>query len=198
MLRVRLRGSSYPPMTRTAPRVLQRHIRLGGRPSADRGELALPYAEVERTISGGHISAAGRRTESGSTVPLKHLSKIHEVWARGMGTHLREVESGFRYTPTTTFETFPFPWPLGQRVKAAQFVRAIEAAAPELNTLRQGWLNPPGQLTRILSCAPSSTSTTLAQLSSPRPTDDWTAQYWTLTAGPLTSRTKTFWRIYST
>ena len=26
-----------------------------------------------------------------------------------MGTQLREVESGFRYTPTTTFETFPFP-----------------------------------------------------------------------------------------
>ena len=89
-------------------------------------------------------------------------------------------------------------WPLGQRVKAAQFVRAIEAAARELNTLRVGWLNPLGQLTRILSCAPSPTSTTLAQLGSPRPTNDWTARYWTLTAGPLTSRTKTFWRIYST
>ena len=125
-------------------------------------------------------------------------SKIHEVWARGMGTQLREVESGFRYTPTTTFETFPFPWPLGQRVKAAQFVRAIEAAARELNTLRVGWLNPLGQLTRILTCAPSPTSTTLAQLGSPRPTNDWTARYRTLTAGPLTSRTKTFWRIYST
>jgi hypothetical protein len=28
---------------------------------------------------------------------------------RGLGTQLREVESGFRYTATTTFETFPFP-----------------------------------------------------------------------------------------
>jgi hypothetical protein len=28
-----------------------------------------------------------------------------------MGTQLREYESGFRYTPTTTFETFPFPRP---------------------------------------------------------------------------------------
>ena len=36
-------------------------------------------------------------------------SAVHELWARGMGTQLREVESGFRYTPTTTFETFPFP-----------------------------------------------------------------------------------------
>ena len=36
-------------------------------------------------------------------------SSVHELWARGMGTQLREVESGFRYTPTTTFETFPLP-----------------------------------------------------------------------------------------
>ena len=38
-------------------------------------------------------------------------SRVHELWARGMGTQLREVESGFRYTPTTCFETFPFPRP---------------------------------------------------------------------------------------
>ncbi len=36
-------------------------------------------------------------------------SRIHEVWALAMGTQLRERESGFRYTPTTCFETFPFP-----------------------------------------------------------------------------------------
>lgn len=91
-------------------------------------------------------------------------SKIHEVWARGMGTQLREVESGFRYTPTTTFETFPFPWPLGQRVKAAQFVRAIEAAARELNTLREGWLNPPGATDAYLKLR------TLTNLYNARPT----------------------------
>ncbi len=38
-------------------------------------------------------------------------SRVHELWARGTGTQLREVESGFRYTPTTCFETFPFPRP---------------------------------------------------------------------------------------
>jgi len=37
-------------------------------------------------------------------------SSIHELWARRMGTQLREAESGFRYTPTTCFETFPLPW----------------------------------------------------------------------------------------
>jgi hypothetical protein len=36
-------------------------------------------------------------------------SQIHEVWSLAVGTQLREKESGFRYTPTTCFETFPFP-----------------------------------------------------------------------------------------
>ena len=38
-------------------------------------------------------------------------SHFHEVWALAQGTQLREKESGFRYTPTTCFETFPFPFP---------------------------------------------------------------------------------------
>jgi hypothetical protein len=37
-------------------------------------------------------------------------SRIHEVWTLAQGTQLREKESGFRYTPTTCFETFPFPF----------------------------------------------------------------------------------------
>lgn len=36
-------------------------------------------------------------------------SRLHRVWSLAMGTQLREKESGFRYTPTTCFETFPFP-----------------------------------------------------------------------------------------
>jgi hypothetical protein len=65
-------------------------------------------------------------------------SRVHELWARGMGTQLREVESGFRYTPSTCFETFPFPHPTDEQ-------RAeIAAAAKRLNDLREGWLNPPG------------------------------------------------------
>lgn len=34
-------------------------------------------------------------------------SSIHEIWARAQGTQLREVESGFRYTPNSTFAPFP-------------------------------------------------------------------------------------------
>ncbi len=64
-------------------------------------------------------------------------SRVHEVWARAMGTQLREVESGFRYTPTTTFETFPFPEPTIDQMEA------IAQSAKRLNELRDGWLNPP-------------------------------------------------------
>ena len=61
-------------------------------------------------------------------------SRIHEVWALRMGTRL---ETRPRYTPTTCFETFPFPAPTdAQRA-------AIGAAAAELNALRERWLNPP-------------------------------------------------------
>ncbi len=65
-------------------------------------------------------------------------SRVHEAWARATGTQLREVESGFRYTPTTCFETFPFPRPADEQREA------IAAAARELVRLRDGWLNPPG------------------------------------------------------
>ncbi len=64
-------------------------------------------------------------------------SRVHEAWALAQGTQLREKESGFRYTPTTCFETFPFPeLTTAHRDPIAQ-------AARELNDLREGWLNPP-------------------------------------------------------
>lgn len=69
-------------------------------------------------------------------------SVAHERWALRLGTQLREKESGARYTPTTSFETFPFPWPPGAEPAADPLVRAIAAAAKELNDLREGWLNP--------------------------------------------------------
>jgi type II restriction/modification system DNA methylase subunit YeeA len=63
-------------------------------------------------------------------------SRVHEVWARSTGTQLREAESGFRYTPTTCFETFPFP----NGTQNDQW--AISLAAKDLNELRENWLNP--------------------------------------------------------
>jgi hypothetical protein len=64
-------------------------------------------------------------------------SRVHEVWARSQGTQVRERESGFRYTPTTCFETFPFPKPTDEQRDA------IAEAAQELDRLRSNWLNPP-------------------------------------------------------
>ena len=63
-------------------------------------------------------------------------SSFHELWARQVGSQLREAESGGTYTPTTCFETFPFPEAdEGQR-------GAVARAAARLNELREGWLNP--------------------------------------------------------
>jgi hypothetical protein len=63
-------------------------------------------------------------------------SRVHERWALAQGTQL---ETRPRYTPTTCFETFPFPHPSeAQRT-------AIAEAARELDRLREGWLHPPGR-----------------------------------------------------
>ena len=42
-------------------------------------------------------------------------SRVHEVWSLATGTQVRERESGFRYTHTTCFETFPFPEPTDEQ-----------------------------------------------------------------------------------
>jgi type II restriction/modification system DNA methylase subunit YeeA len=78
-------------------------------------------------------------------------SRIHEVWARALGTQVRERESGFRYTPTTCFETFPFP-AANKKQQAA-----IAAAAKELDTLRNNWLNPPDWVREEILEFPGST-----------------------------------------
>jgi hypothetical protein len=58
----------------------------------------------------------------------------HQLWSLRMGTRL---ETRPRYTPTTCFETFPFPTP-SEEQKAR-----IAAAAKALDNLRTAWLNPP-------------------------------------------------------
>jgi hypothetical protein len=62
-------------------------------------------------------------------------SRVHETWALGLGTQL---ETRPRYTPSTTFETFPFPDPTDEQRER------IGNAARRLVELRDGWLNPPG------------------------------------------------------
>lgn len=68
-------------------------------------------------------------------------SRLHELWALRMGTSLEDRP---RYTPTTTFETFPFPFPPGQEPPDNPRVYAIAEAARALVEKRDLWLNPDG------------------------------------------------------
>ena len=72
-------------------------------------------------------------------------SRAHELWSLRMGTSLEDRP---RYTPTSTFETFPFPWPLDTPEEALTAQQrgqrdAIGAAARALDEARRRWLNPP-------------------------------------------------------
>ena len=75
-------------------------------------------------------------------------SRAHEVWGLHMGTQLEDRP---RYTPTSTFETFPFPWPPGKEPKSSPLVKAIAEAARELVKQRDQWLNPPKAGPEILA-----------------------------------------------
>jgi type II restriction/modification system DNA methylase subunit YeeA len=71
-------------------------------------------------------------------------SRFHEMWARRLGTSLEDRP---RYTPTTTFETFPFPEGLTPDIPPTEYAddpraQKIAAAAKRLNELRNNWLNP--------------------------------------------------------
>jgi hypothetical protein len=54
------------------------------------------------------------------------------------------LEDRPRYTPTTCFETFPFPWPPGEEPVDDPRVQTIASAAKELVEKRDRWLNPEG------------------------------------------------------
>lgn len=71
-------------------------------------------------------------------------SRVHELWALGLSSDLRGWP---RYTPTTTFETFPFPrisphllerYPLADHTEddAEALIAAVEIAAEELYAAR--------------------------------------------------------------
>jgi len=108
-------------------------------------------------------------------------SRFHEIWSLAQGTQLREKESGFRYTPTTCFETFPFPEATGPQREV------IASAARELDTLRERWLNPPewtreeiiefpatggGPWTRFIKCGMTAGKPSLAHYPQRVPLDE--------------------------
>ena len=106
-------------------------------------------------------------------------SRFHELWSLRMGTSLEDRP---RYTPTTCFETFPFPAGLTPQDTASQQTRrlasgavipdvkastssartvgeSIAEAAHKLTTLRDNWLNPPDWTQRLPEVVPLGMST---------------------------------------
>ena len=74
-------------------------------------------------------------------------SRFHEAWSLRLGTWLGKGNDP-RYTPTTTFETFPFPEGLSPDIPAADYADdpravAIAETTRRLVELRDRWLNPP-------------------------------------------------------
>ncbi|WP_174300472.1 class I SAM-dependent DNA methyltransferase [Caulobacter sp. S45] len=102
-----------------------------------------------RVIPDNLVIAIGRDDETSFGMLS---SKAHELWALRMGAWIG-VGNDPTYTPSTTFETFPFPEGLTPDIPAADYADdpraiAIAEAAAELNRLREAWLNPP-DLVRI-------------------------------------------------
>jgi type II restriction/modification system DNA methylase subunit YeeA len=74
-------------------------------------------------------------------------SRFHEAWSLRLGTWLG-VGNDPRYTPSTTFETFPFPEGLTPNIRPKDYendprAEEIAKAAKQLDELRNAWLNPP-------------------------------------------------------
>ena len=72
-------------------------------------------------------------------------SRFHEIWSLRLGSRHTDRP---RYTPTTTFETFPFPPGLAPDVPATEYASdpramAVALEAQRLVELRDRWLNPP-------------------------------------------------------
>jgi len=91
------------------------------------------FAWLDRNVLADHAVVVFARDDDYTFGVLQ--SRAHELWALALGTHL---ETRPRYTPTTCFETFPFPHPTDDQREA------VGRAAADLVLLRDGWLKPPG------------------------------------------------------
>ncbi|MCE2748311.1 MAG: class I SAM-dependent DNA methyltransferase [Rhodobacter sp.] len=105
------------------------------------------------TLPDSAIIAIAR--DDDTTFGILH-SRFHELWSLRMGTSLEDRP---RYTPSTTFETFPFPQGLTPNIPAADYAddpraQAIAAAAARLNAQREAWLNPPDLVRRVPEVVP--------------------------------------------
>ncbi|RGP37733.1 class I SAM-dependent DNA methyltransferase [Pseudotabrizicola alkalilacus] len=80
-------------------------------------------------------------------------SRLHEIWSLALGQWIG-VGNDPTYTPSTTFDTFPFPDGLTPNITAGDYAndpraQKIAAAAARLNELRENWLNPSDLVDRV-------------------------------------------------
>ncbi|MGH8234575.1 MAG: class I SAM-dependent DNA methyltransferase [Rhodanobacteraceae bacterium] len=106
------------------------------------------------TVLPSHATAVITKTDD-TTFGILH-SRFHEAWALRMGTSLEDRP---RYTPSTTFETFPFPEGLTPNIPAKDYAddpraQRIAEAACALVEARDRWLNPPEWTDRVPEVVP--------------------------------------------
>jgi type II restriction/modification system DNA methylase subunit YeeA len=109
------------------------------------------FVWLESAVVPDHQLIAITRDDD-TTFGILH-SRFHELWALRLCTWLG-VGNDPRYTPSTTFETFPFPEGLTPDIPAEQYAddsraQKIAAAARRLDELRNNWLNPPDLIVRV-------------------------------------------------
>ena len=139
-----LHGEARPGM-RDALEGLHRYIAT---PETSKHRI---FVWLPRSTTPGHKLYAIARDDD-TTFGILH-SRFHEAWSKRSGSR-HGVGNDFRYTTTTTFETFPFPEGLTPDIPAADYAddpraQAIAAAARELNDKREAWLNPPDLVRRV-------------------------------------------------
>jgi type II restriction/modification system DNA methylase subunit YeeA len=114
------------------------------------------FAWMDALVQADHQLIAIARDDD-TTFGILH-GRFHEAWALRLCTWLG-VGNDPRYTPSTTFETFPFPEGLTPNIPAAAYggdpcAIAIAKTARRLNELREAWLNPPDLVERVPEVAP--------------------------------------------
>ncbi|CDH44951.1 class I SAM-dependent DNA methyltransferase [Candidatus Contendibacter odensensis] len=80
-------------------------------------------------------------------------SQIHQLWSLACCTW-HGAGNDPRYTPTTCFETFPFPEGVLTDPDPDACFPKVAQATHQLNELRENWLNPPEWIRRVPEIVP--------------------------------------------
>ena len=121
---------------------------LHSTPAIHRHSDCLQASHVSLEAPAASVSIQSARSPSPATTTPPSASSTRASTSSGpCAWALLGVEDRPRYTPSTTFETFPFPDGLTPDIPAADYAgdpraQAIAAAAAELNARREAWLNP--------------------------------------------------------